>query len=262
MLKFPKVSFCITCKNRFYQIKKTLPKNLFDNAIFKSMVEFVLVDFDSNDGLHEWVLKQFTKELNEGYLKFYYTCELPFWHASVAKNTAHLYASNDILVNLDCDNYTGKWGGKFVLKNFIDSENRIILHQFAGSNFDGTFGRISLFKEDFLLLGGYDESFEPMGHQDTDLIKRSNSIGLQYRHRPDTAYSTAIRNSLEESIKYCNTQLNYFQMRGKNEQKSIENLKKGIFKSNGDTFGIRKNVFDHKGKEIIIPDFDNYRKIK
>ena len=24
----PKISFCITCKNRFYQIKKTLPKVL------------------------------------------------------------------------------------------------------------------------------------------------------------------------------------------------------------------------------------------
>lgn len=27
----PKISFCITCKNRLYQIKKTLPQNLEDN---------------------------------------------------------------------------------------------------------------------------------------------------------------------------------------------------------------------------------------
>ena len=35
----PKISFCITCKNRFYQIKKTLPQNLEDNRRLQEIVE-------------------------------------------------------------------------------------------------------------------------------------------------------------------------------------------------------------------------------
>ena len=33
---------------------------------------------------------------------------MPFWHASVGKNTAHMVADEDILVNVDNDNLIGK----------------------------------------------------------------------------------------------------------------------------------------------------------
>ena len=48
------LSFCITCMNRFNQISKTLLTNLNDNKNEK--VEFVLVDFNSSDGLKEYIL--------------------------------------------------------------------------------------------------------------------------------------------------------------------------------------------------------------
>lgn len=107
----PTLSFCITCKNRFHQISKTLRQNLDDNSLFSELVEFVLVDFGSTDGLRKWVICNFRDELESGYLKYYYTEELPFWHCSVAKDTSHLLASGEILVNLDCDNFTGPNGG-------------------------------------------------------------------------------------------------------------------------------------------------------
>jgi hypothetical protein len=253
MLNFPKLSFCITCKNRFYQIKETLPKNLIDNALFKGMVEFVVVDFDSNDGLHDWIQNNFRTEMNEGYLKYFFTSELPYWHVSVAKNTAHLCASNEILVNLDCDNYTGKNGGKFVIKEFIKSNNDLILHQWGGVYGDGTFGRISMLKKYFLEVGGYDESFEPMGYEDKDLIDRLRYTGLKYKYLPHPLYSHAIKNTKEFSIIYCNTQIDYWQMQNMNEQKSLVNLKDNKFIANGDLFGISKNVFDFKGKEFVMP---------
>lgn len=100
------------------QIQQTLPQNIADNMEDKDKVELVLVDFGSQDGLQEWIADNFEKEIEEGFLKYYYTEELPYWHASIAKNTAHYLASHDIVVNLDCDNYTGPHGGVFLLEKF------------------------------------------------------------------------------------------------------------------------------------------------
>src|ERR1700742_2651942 len=115
-----KLSFCITCKNRFHQIARTLPQNLSDNLSGKEDMEFVLVDFGSSDGLKEWVITNFKRELNSGYLKYFFTGSLEHWHASIAKNTAHYCSVGEIVVNLDCDNYTGAEGGAFVMDQ-VDS---------------------------------------------------------------------------------------------------------------------------------------------
>ncbi|GHU87769.1 hypothetical protein FACS1894155_01340 [Bacteroidia bacterium] len=113
------------------------------------IVEFILVDFGSTDGLKEWIGENFKQELKSGYLKYYYTEKLSSWHASIAKNTAHFYADNDILVNLDCDNYTGYRGGKFVIQQFIQSKDfKIVLHQFNQYG-DGSFGRIGVLRRFF-----------------------------------------------------------------------------------------------------------------
>lgn len=133
----PKISFCITCKNRLYQIKKTLPQNLEDNRRLQEIVEFVLVDFGSTDGLRKWISDNFKHEIRSGYLKYFYTEEMVYWHASIAKNTAHMLAQNDILVNLDCDNYTGSNGGWFVILQFIKNDGPMFLHQCSDDGFDG-----------------------------------------------------------------------------------------------------------------------------
>ena len=90
-MNIPKLSFCITCMNRLNQIKETLPQNLRDNILFNEKIEFIVVDF-ATPGLQQWIKSEFEEELRSGYLKYYYTEELRYWHASIAKNTAHLLA--------------------------------------------------------------------------------------------------------------------------------------------------------------------------
>lgn len=250
MTQIPKISFCITCKNRFHQIRETLPLNLADNLPFKDLIEFVVVDFGSNDGLADWVLNSFTNELNSGYLAYYYTDELPFWHASIAKNTAHYMASNELLINLDCDNYTGRFGGKFMIKNFIKYGLNIIYHQFSQCYGDGTYGRIGITKAFFEQLGGYDESFEPMGFEDTDLILRAQQIGLIYINGYKPQFTDAIVNSKEDKIRNCNQSMSYDKMNSINNEKSILNIENGKFIANDGIYGIREKIFNHKGKEI------------
>ena len=126
MIEIPSLSFCITCKNRLNQIERTLRKNLDDNWLHQRYIEFVLVDFGSTDGLRDWIISMFKKELESGYLRYYYTSKLPYWHACIAKNTSHLCARNEIVVNLDCDNYTGYFGGKFVINQFYKYQMEIV----------------------------------------------------------------------------------------------------------------------------------------
>lgn len=246
------LSFCITCKNRFHQIEKTLKQNLDDNRMHKDRIEFILVDFGSTDGLHDWILENFKDEISDGYLKYYYTEKLPFWHASIAKNTAHLLANNEILVNLDCDNYTGYHGGEFVLRQFLQYPRAMLLHQFGGNVEDGSFGRISVHRHRFFDIGGYDENLEPMSMQDNDLIARLRTMGIRYVYCPDERYNKAIPNTKEESILYTGSELNYENMILKNREISNKNLSEGKFAANNGKWGIRENIFDIYGKYVYI----------
>lgn len=247
MISIPTLSFCTTCKNRFHQISRTLRKNLEDNRLHKDWVEFILVDFGSMDGLRDWVVNNFIDDLESGFLKYYYTEQLRNWHASIAKNTAHWCANNEIVVNLDCDNFTGYLGGQFVIKQFLNKTD-IICHQFSGNIKDGSFGRIAVLQKYFDYLGGYNESFEPMGFQDVDMLKRLYKIGLEYHTLKNSKYCKAIANTKGESIRYTNSSITYPEMDRINGNMSIKNLNEGHLIANHGIYGIRKKLFDHKGQ--------------
>lgn len=246
-MKVPTLSFCITCKNRFHQISKTLEKNLDDNRMHAEWIEFVLVDFGSTDGLKEWVLKNFSKDIEQGYLRYYYTEKLKNWDASIAKNTAHKLANNEIVVNLDCDNFTGYLGGQFIIRQFILYKN-IVLHQFKGDPTDGSFGRIAAMKEDFTLVGGYDESFEPMAYGDTDLLNRLKSLGLKYLNKSLDKYIHTIKNSKQDSVANTNSKYNYEDMFEINKLKFLNNSQNGYAVANNGIFGITEGL--HKYSDI------------
>jgi len=237
MIKIPTLSFCITCMNRFYQISQTLKKNLDDNRLHKDLIEFILVDFGSTDGLKDWIIKNFVDDLKSGYLKYYYTEEQSFWNAPLCKNTSHFCANNDIVVNLDCDNYVGFVGGQFVIRHFIENGN-IVFHQFGGDAFDGSYGRISLLRKHFEFIGGYDESFEPLGFEDCDLINRLKAIKFKYILSSNKRFCDAVRNQRPNGFEA---------MDQSNTIKSNGNINRGKIIANNGLFGIRNNLYDYRG---------------
>ena len=253
------LSFCITCKNRLHQIRQTLKQNLDDNKLHSNFIDFVLVDFCSDDGLREWIVGNFQQELSSG-LKYYHTIKLPQWHACVAKNTAHLCAEGDILVNLDCDNFTGIWGGAYVLRVFARYGLKTVIHQFSEIVGDGSYGRIAVLSKYFHFVGGYDELSEPMVYQDSDLIKRLVAIGLIYVNYSDTSYNRAIRNKKEEGISQSCSPKNYTQMIESNYNRSLTNLDEGRLIANNGKFGIYKGLFDHNGQPFY-PNINKYGKL-
>jgi glycosyltransferase involved in cell wall biosynthesis len=241
-----KLSFCITCKNRFHQISKTLRQNLDSNIKDSNDIEFVLVDFDSKDGLSDWIIGNFQKEIESGYLKYFFCQSLPNWDCSVAKNTSHVLASGQVLVNLDCDNFTGPNGGKFILKQFALYGPRLLLHQASGNIGDGSFGRISIMKRLFLAIGGYDQSFAPMAYQDTDLILRLIEFGLIYIVKSNPSFNKAIYNTKDEGIFYAKGNMSYREMDKHNRILSSRNIANGNIVSNiGKDIGAVSNIYTY-----------------
>ena len=242
----PTLSFCITCKNRFSQIKQTLPQNLEDNRDHKDMVQFVLVDFGSTDGLQEWIVDNFMHEIDEGYLKYYYTEELKSWHCCIAKNTSHMLADHDVVVNLDCDNFTGKNGGMFLIDHMKKfGWKHTIVHQFSNDFKDGSYGRIALSKNNFIQLGGYDESFEPAGYQDIDFLLRAQLMNLDCFNLPDKDYCRAVMNRKDKTIANISSNLSWEEMKNRNYRLSIKNITSGKLKANAekDHIGIIENIY-------------------
>jgi len=248
------LSFCTTCKNRLWQLEKTLPQNLEDNQHLKKFIEFVVIDFNSGDGLGDWIKKTFQYELREGYLKYYHTLQLPHWHMAIAKNTAHLCATGKIVTNLDCDNYTGNNGAKFILDYFKMYQSAIVLHQHTGDWLDGSCGRISVNKDIFSYLGGYDETFEPMGFEDLDFLVRLWRIGVKYVNVQNRKYNQAIINSKEDSLANCNSILSFHDMDMANQNTSLQKFisSNSSIRNNG-VYGIKNEIYDHK-QVIFKPD--------
>ncbi|MEP2275579.1 MAG: glycosyltransferase family A protein [Reichenbachiella sp.] len=225
-------------KNRFDFLKSTLAINLSDNKNSQDIIEFILVDFDSDDDIKGWVIENFKDEIKSGYLKFYSSNELKEWDASLAKNTSHYLASGTIVVNLDCDNYTGQHGGNFVLDTFLKNDKDIVLWQYSGKKLDGSFGRIACTKKAFNEVGGYDQEFLPMGFQDGDLRDRLKASGRQLVHDKNSNFNGAIKNE-----KYIPANMTWKKMNEHNQKLSKDNIKNGKLMANDGIYGIRQNIY-------------------
>jgi predicted glycosyltransferase involved in capsule biosynthesis len=118
----------------------------------------------------------------------------------------------------------------------------IVLHQGSGNPFDGSFGRISVWRDNFINIGGYDETFEPVGYQDENLMKRlEKGCGCQYFQVKDRRYNKAIYNTKEENIVHTNSQYHtWMEMDHHNYRISQNNLLNEQFVTNNRVFGIQK----------------------
>ncbi len=221
------LSYCISIMNRLHQIEKTLRVNI-DNSTDKS--EFIIVDYNSNDGLKEYIYNYFEDEILNGKLKYLYTDKIKFWHASICKNTTHMKANGKYIVNLDCDNFIGENGDDIIINTFIENGDNIIISQSNNIVSSGNGGRISISKDNFIKLGGYDESFYPMGYQDYDLIERAKQFGLKYININKN--NNAIFNSKTESIKNIGIKMDYNKMNNMNRLLSKVNIDNNNLKAN------------------------------
>ena len=250
-----KLSFVMALMNRSHQIEQTLIQNLEDNWDDRNDVEFVLMDVNSKDGFRNWIRKQELEKYTEvGYLRYFEVDSIDKWHASIGKNTAIHQAVGKIVVTLDCDNFTGYRGGRFLITQFKKHDYNCVIHQYDGNPQNGNFGRISMTKKNFNEIGGYDQSFLPMGYQDWDIIKRAEATGCTYVNLKDSEFNHAIENEGKKELSMANTKdehkkLGWVEMNRINKLKCHHNLYNKKHKANNGYYGIRSNVRTIYGAE-------------
>lgn len=164
----PKISFCTAIKNRLPHLSKTLPQNIVDAA--GQDVEFVILDYQSDDGLSEWIRPY----VANGLVNYFRTENQPYWRNSHAKNLAHLCAESEVVCNVDADNFITAGFAEHLINFF--KENKGIYT--APRAVEGVTGRIAFRKSDFIDIGGYNEEFVwGWGCEDIDLVARAEAMG-------------------------------------------------------------------------------------
>ncbi len=198
--------------NRLEHLQKTLEKNILDN-FFVNEIEFVILDYNSQDGLEEWVFQSMMKYIEMGILVYYRTTEPVHYLRSHSRNMAFRLASGNIVCNLDADNYLGKGFAEFILKEFQNKKTIFYVSSLAKRD---VVGRVCLNKLDFVAIRGYNEAFVGYGFEDVDLFGRLLDRGLKQCIFLQSEFYNAIVHSNEDRIsqeemfkKYQDIYMNY-----------------------------------------------------
>lgn len=175
-----KIVFCTTCKGRTQHLSKTLPQNIADNP----EARFVVLDYNDQTDLAQYLKTNHAQDIASGKLAVYqYRDPVPFRMAH-AKNMAHrlgVTEGADILVNMDADNYSGPGFAAYLLDQFKSTENTFLWAcMIKGIGMPrGISGRIAVRRDDFFLVGGYDEKYETHSPDDKDFNARLRRLGLE-----------------------------------------------------------------------------------
>lgn len=167
------VSYCTTCKDRLWQLKKTLPFNL---ATIDKDCDVVLLDYHSTDGLDQYIKDNYKNELDSGKLK-YYKLDTPLngFDMALAKHISHTLATGDVLFNLDADNFVGDTINE--LKNLKDGT--VLIPKIVKGTNTSRCGRIGVTKKDYIKYHGYDVSIRNMSNDDGVFFRKLLKHGVR-----------------------------------------------------------------------------------
>ena len=194
MPDYHKISFCTVAMDRLHHVKLTLKKNIKDNEKYPAL-EFILLDYNSSDGLQQWVMDEMSSYVESGILKYYRTTEPDFLNRSHSANMSFKLANGNILCRVDADNYIGPDFAAFVNQQFSGQEKIFLTPNFERRD---VIGRLCIRSSDFYSFRGYNESFEGYGFEDLELYQYLFLNGLSHNFITDYRYLDAIYHGHDE----------------------------------------------------------------
>ncbi|MEW4924695.1 glycosyltransferase family A protein [Algibacter sp. 2305UL17-15] len=185
-----KISFCTVCMNRLDHLKQTLPQNIEDNKKYGN-VEFVVLNYNSQDEIDQWMFSTMSEYLESGILKYYKTTAPKCFLMSHSKNAVTKLATGDIVCNVDADNFIGRGFAAYINKAYQRNQNIYIAVE-KGKTQKDCYGRICMLKSDFITLKGYDENMTGYGFEDFDLRNRLELLGREVHYLSHSKFLKAL----------------------------------------------------------------------
>jgi glycosyltransferase involved in cell wall biosynthesis len=235
------ISICTTCMNRLHDLKETLPRNLKDSESYPE-VEFVLLDYNSSDGMEDWVISNLSKYLDSGMLRYCRTEEPPYFCPNHSRNVSFRLARGEIIANVDSDN--------LIHKGFLRRINQcasvapqhllIVPETFLlpKSKRLALKGRFALYKKDIEWLHGFDEALDGgFSGDDVNFVLRAMMARFQIVRYEKKYVDDRIPTSDADRRKYVRSQESFYHMKLENENITRNRLSRGILQVNPNGWG-------------------------
>jgi hypothetical protein len=214
--KYYYFSYGTSCMNRLSFIEQTLPKNLKEIEKYPNC-QLTLLNYNCKQDTNNYILSNF---IDNPKLTYIYNTDAVIFHMSKTKNiTAHECNENvDIVSWVDSDNYLNistTYHNNTVM-NII--KKCIILPCLGKDNNWDSGSRITIKRNDFLKLNGYNEKFIGWGYDDVDfysqyIIKLQLRVVYQINKYLTNTYSISHSDDIrlsnyncynnDEIIKFC-----------------------------------------------------------
>lgn len=196
------ISLCTVVMNRFDHISRTLKYNIKIAYKFKGIININLLDYNSEDGLEDFLFKQnwFKMAIEDGILFYYKNYDQQFYHRTLPKNYIHFLSNGLYLINIDADNYISESYITYCLSIIKKKKNFFLRPSLLSSV--GSFGRIMIKSSDFKKIGGYHLGIENYGFEDTEITLRLRKIGLNQHLAPFHLCNDSIGHS--DSLRFLN----------------------------------------------------------
>jgi N-terminal domain of galactosyltransferase len=197
-----KISICTACGNRLQHLRETLPANINANRQYPN-VEFVVLDYNSRDGMEDWVRSSMSQYIESGVLKYYKTYEPDYFYLSHSKNMVLKLSSGDITCMVDADNYTGSDYVNWINAAFSDHGKNSIITTLRPDRIplQDQGGKLGFHRDFLYAVNGFDESLVGYGIDDVDLVRRIERAGGERVFIDNKDYLKFISHSDEERVK-------------------------------------------------------------
>lgn len=234
------ISICTTCMGRADDLKQTYFRNIDDAIGYEGKVEFVLLNYNSQDDMDDWVKAKLSGLIKEGIVNYYHTTEPKFYSMTHSRNVAFRLAQGDIVNSVDADHFTRNGFVRYI--NMLANQ-RVRKPVFLKSKQKNR-GRLGFWKKHFIWLGGYDEGIEGYGFDDVDLLHRALVSGFTAMFFGGQFFAHTEDHRRHPVDNYPHRDWKYQQR--KNTLISLLNLKYGRVQANQDR---------HWGKARLIKNF-------